>query len=175
MTGRYLSRAIGCVVLLALSESFAFAAQQTLVLPKGTTVQRLGQGQFRFRLPDGRLVDVRGYDPRGGVSGDCSVLDSAGRKQLEGARCQLIKGIRPPGAMAIQGQAASPPSPDYVRIDDEVTWLPTTLVIQSTVAVNARPGTPGGAVMINPQPEPPGGQVTINPQPEPPQPARLLK
>ena len=72
------------------------------------------------------------------------------------------------------GSAALPPSSDYVQIDDEVTWLPLTLIIQDVAIGGAGMVTPGGAVMINPQPEPPGGRVTINPQPEPPKPAKQL-
>jgi hypothetical protein len=177
MTGRYMARALWGAVLWVLGGSFAFAAQQSFILPKGTTVQKLAPGQFRFRLPDGRSVEVHRYDPRTGSLSDCAVLDPSGRKQVGGTQCLLRKGIGPSSVVAPPGRSGGslPPSPDYVRIDDEVTWLPSTLVIQNAVAGTSKPGSPGGAVMINPQPEPPGGRVTINPQPEPPRPAKSLK
>lgn len=141
----------------------AVAAPQTLVLPKGTTVQKTAPGQFRFTLPDGRKVEVRNLNARAGIIGDCGVFDTAGRKQGGGLQCGLRGGPRPliDPEPPYQPGMARPPSPNYVQIDDEITWLPATLTYPQTGIVDPQPPgsikpvSPAQRKMINPQPEPP--------------------
>lgn len=145
----------------------AAAAPQTLVLPKGTTVQKTAPGQFRFTLPDGRKVEARSLNVRAGLVGDCGVFDAAGRKQGGGLQCGFRSGPRPviDPDPPYQPGVARPPSPNYMQIDDEITWLPATLTYQQTGIIDPQP--PGS---VKPGLVAPLQKKAINPQPEPPMP-----
>lgn len=159
--------AVAALALLGFTA--ANAATQTLTLPKGTTVQKLGAGHFRFSLPDGRKVEVRGWSPASGaIIGDCGVYDASGKAVSSG------KGGNLRGAGKLTKEQAARLAPrDYVKIDDEVTWLPLTLQFEAKGAtrLSPQPDLPGSRKMINPQPEPPKGRLWQLGDPDPP-PAR---
>ena len=138
-------------------------ADKTVTLPKGTKIEKAGPGQFRFILPDGRKAEVKSFDPRSGILGDCGIYDK-GKLILKGTRGSLIGVIDPDPPMIIragkgrtyvimrgellnlQNLSKVPPS-DYVLIDDEVTWLPATIQFKTKAA---------GKTELSPQPDPPG-------------------
>lgn len=166
-TWRWLIGGMAC--LLCAWPSMALAAQQLVVLPKGTVVHKLSPGHFRFMLPDGRKVDAHNLNLRTGIIGDCGVFDISNRKLAGGLQCNFRAAPKPlidPDPPYAPG-ASRPPSPNFVQIDDEVTWLPVTLIFNEAAIIDPQPpgaGKPGLVV--------PGQQRWINPQPEPPLPAR---
>ncbi len=138
-------------------------ADKTVTLPKGTTIEKAGPGQFRFLLPDGRKAEIKNYDPRSGILGDCGVYDK-GKLVMKGTRGSLIGVIDPEPPTIIRAgkgrtyvitrgellnlqNLSKVPRSDYVLIDDEVTWLPATVQFKAKAA---------GRTGLSPQPDPPG-------------------
>jgi hypothetical protein len=126
-----------------LTIHFLSAAEKTATLPKGTKVEKLRTGSFRFVLPNGQTVEVKSYNARTGILGDCGVYDK-GKLMMSGNRGSLvgvidpdpptiIKAPKPNTCVAVGGELfslkamAKVPRADYVLIDDEVTWLPATV------------------------------------------------
>jgi hypothetical protein len=147
------------------------AADKTLTLPKGTTIEKLGPGHFRFVLPGGRRAEIKNYDPKAGILGDCGVYDK-GKLVMKGTRGALVGVIDPDPPHIIRagkGKAyalargqlvdlqtlAKVPKSSYVMIDDEVTWLPATVLIESKVK---------GKTELSPQPDPPGARTVKLPK-----------
>jgi hypothetical protein len=139
------------MTLLALfGATEVMAAPQTVTLPKGTSVQKMGAGYFRFMLPDGRRIEVRGLSPATGViMGDTNVYDQSG-KLSSSCRGGTLRGA---GKLSKE-RASTLPRQDYVQIDDEVTWLPVTFQCEGK-----------GATQLSPQPDPPGLHKPVKPQP----------
>ena len=163
--------------------SFALADEKTIVLPQGTKAQKLGEGHFKFRLPDGKVVEVRnlvlpgkvlGNTGTRAIVGDSGIYDASGKKISAGWKGSLAGGPKP--ALS----AKKPPKKGVAEIDDEVTWakiddevtwgmklgdsvvfLPATLRFQEIKIIDPSPPDapvkkmPGG-MRFNPQPEPPG-------------------
>lgn len=151
----------GCLV--GLSITCAHAQTQTIVLPKGTGVEKLGAGHFRFLLPNGQIVEGKGVNAKAGIIGDCGVHDQTGKLVASG-QCSL-RGALAPGKEA----AAQMPASEYVKIDDEVTWLPAMLTVQTPAAggMGQPMMSPVGPRSINPQPEPPKSMRKLG-DPDPP-------
>lgn len=130
---------------------------QSVSLPKGTSIQKVTPGQFKFKLPDGRTIVARNLNAKTGAIGDCTVYDTSGRKLGGGMQCQLKGGVQafgdpdPPPAAGRK----LPPSPNYVQIDDEITWLPANLIFKGTALIDPDPPYKPGT--LSPQPDPPGG------------------
>ena len=143
----FLAMAVSLLTAFGVVE--VMAAPQMMTLPKGTSVQKLGPGYFRFTLPDGRKIEVHGLNPgTGAIIGDCGVYDPAGKKLSSGQGGSL----RGAGKLARE-RAATLPRSEYVQIDDEVTWLPAVFQCQTK-----------GATQLSPQPDPPGLRAPFNPQ-----------
>jgi hypothetical protein len=119
------------------------AAEKTLTLPKGTSVQKIGMDQVRFVLPNGQTVEVKGYNAKTGIIGDTGVYQK-GKLLMKGGRGSLIGVVVPDppsiirapkvntfvlfrGALTSMKTLAKVPHSEYVMIDDEVTWLPATI------------------------------------------------
>lgn len=98
---------------------------QPITLPQGTVVEKLGAGHFKFRLPDGSVVEVKGFvKGRGGaaaVIGDSGLYDRSGKLILTGKQGTLKSG---PAASKLRT------SGNMIKIDDEVTWLPATITLR---------------------------------------------
>jgi hypothetical protein len=157
---------LSVVVLLGLAFlglALLAAAEKTVTLPKGTKAEKLGSGNVRFVLPNGQKVEVKGYDPKTGILGDCGVYDK-GKLVMSGSRGSLTGIIEPDppsiirapkqnACVLVGGELVSlkamvrVPHADYVLIDDEVTWLPATVQFKSGAA---------GKTELSPQPDPPG-------------------
>jgi hypothetical protein len=159
-------------LLLGLSlaaPSLVSAAEKKLTLPKGTRVEKLGPGELRFVLPNGRTAEIKGYDARSGILGDCGVY-AKGKLVMKGTRGSFVKVIDPDPPLIVKAPGQNGfvvfrgavinlktlsvvPKSDYVEIDDEVTWLPARIEFAAG---------PGGKNRLSPQPDPPGkGLVTI--------------
>ena len=118
--------------------AFSPPEMRTLVVPKGTTVEKIGDGHFKLRGPEGCVFEVNGFKKAApgkaapgaiGVLGDCSIYDKNGKLIAVGTGGYLKS-----GAKAIIGDSGKTmkdvPASDYFKIDDEVTWLPATIEFQ---------------------------------------------
>jgi hypothetical protein len=81
-------------------------------------------GHFKFKLPDGQTVEVKGFTRDGGetaVIGDCGVYDRAGKLITSGKQGSLKSGPKPTTARLMKS------SNNFMTIDDEPTWLPAII------------------------------------------------
>jgi hypothetical protein len=151
---------IGIITLSFLGVNFTLAEQKSITLPKGTTVEKLGQGHFKFNLPNKQVIEVKNLNlikgtmdfveiidpqPPGKVSefGDpdpppsARVITGKKGKFLRQTKTELTK--LPPGTeyvligdeLAGISNAAKVPKTDYILIDDEIVWLPAGLQFDS--------------------------------------------
>ncbi len=153
-----LSLLLGSVLLLFLV-STAAAQGKTVVIPKGTKVEKLGPGQFKLITPVGPIIEITAYKKTGkgqgapgavGIIGDCGIKDEKGKLVALGAN-GVLKG----GAAAIVAGSGKTmkdiPPGDYIKIDDEVTWLPAVIEFPS-LRIFSRTTLQ----KLSPQPDPPG-------------------
>ena len=142
------------LALVLSAVSTASAQGKVLVIPKGTKVQKVGPGNFKLTTPGGTSYNFTSYKKGqyNGVSailGDCGIYDGKGLLIAKGTNAAL-KG----GAKAIIGDSgkpgSQPPPTDYIKIDDEVTWLPATITFPSIRIFDRIE-----LLKLNPQPEPP--------------------
>jgi hypothetical protein len=121
----------------SLKPCAALPGKQSVTLPKGTKAEKLGQGHFKFLLPDRSTAEIRGFARATGTFASI-----------------LITTLNPPGKVAGRDgvfqnrrlltaeEASKLPPTDYVKIDDDITWLPVVLIFTPTE--------------LSPQPDPPG-------------------
>ena len=137
------------------------AEVKTIELPKGTTVEKLGPGHFKFKLPDKRIVEVREFNPRAGVIGLVRVIDPDPPYKPAEARTATKFGDpdpppraaakiidpNPPDKPIISAararfvksgtltkiQVKNLPATDYIVIDDEITWLPAKITFSEPI------------------------------------------
>jgi hypothetical protein len=146
------------LMLVALS-GLALAETKVLTFPKGTTVEKLGPGHFKLRGPEGCVFEIKSFQKTGkgqgtigevGILGDCGIYDKSGKIIATGT-----KGILKSGPKAIIGDTGKAmknvPAADYVKIDDEVTWLPATIEFTLARVFNRT-----ALQKLSPQPDPPG-------------------
>ncbi len=170
----------------------ALGAQQSLILPKGTTAQKLAPGHVVFSLPNGQKAEVKNYDPKSGSFGSC-VIYLPGGKPLATGKGGTLGGTGKAGiddeitwgkkdaggAARIDDEVTwrTAPAGDYVKIDDEVTWLPATLKFEVTGLIDPDPPHRPGTGLIDPDPPMRPGQPLgdpdpplrgLSPQPDPP-------
>jgi hypothetical protein len=130
-------RVVVLAVLLFVSGLVA-AEMRTLVVPKGTTVEKIGEGHFKLLGPEGCVFEIKGFKKAApgkavpgaiGILGDCGIYDRNGKLIAVGTG-----GFLKSGAKAIIGDSGKTmkavPASDYFKIDDEVTWLPATIEFQ---------------------------------------------
>ncbi len=147
------------VAILFLSGvNLIFAEQKSITLPKGTTLEKLGQGHFKFKLPNGGIVEVKGFDPKTGVFSYYRIDDDptwkSGKGQLKGQIRQ--KPVRLPAGTKYVVIDDDPtwirttvrvPKAEYIMIDDDIVWLPAIIQFQEETI---------GPKGLSPQPDPPG-------------------
>ena len=152
------------VIFVFLGFCLAFAGQKTITLPKGTKAEKIGAGHFKFILPDGSILEVKNFNPRTGIIGDCGVYESSGRLISKGKQGKLQGQAKskvvtlPPGTEYVMidddvtwiKNAPKASKSDYIMIDDDPTWLPATLQLEEEISnVNK----------LSPQPDPPGRKL----------------
>jgi len=148
----------GFILFLSLVGT-ATAQGKTVIIPKGTTVEKLGPGHFKLMTPDGSFFDIMAYKKLGkgqgapgamGIIGACGIKDAKGKVIATGANGVLTGGVR--AIIGDSGKAMKDiPPGDYVKIDDEVTWLPATIQFPSLRIFNRM-----ALQKLSPQPDPPG-------------------
>ncbi len=114
--------------------------KQSFILPKGTKAEKLGQGHFKFLLPDRKTAEVINFDRAKGTVGSIEVINPDPPEKIIGTH-GILQGLK-----TLTKEAASKlPPTDYVVIDDEPTWLPFTIIFTPT--------------QLSPQPDPPGKKI----------------
>ena len=115
------------VLLVLVLCCTAFAQKKSITLPPGTTVEKIGPGHFKFKLPNKQIVEVKNFDLKRGTVGLVSIIDPdpPGKPVVTGKQGTLgqVKKLT-------QKEAKSLPRTSYIEIDDEVTWLPITITIE---------------------------------------------
>jgi len=138
----------------------AAAQGKTVTIPKGTKIEKAGPGSFKLTTPGGFVFKITAYKkaakaqgPGGasaiigdsGILGDCGIYDAKGKLIASGAN-----GVLKNGPNAGKALKDLPPG-DYVKIDDEVTWLPAVIQFPSLRIFNRQE-----LMKLSPQPDPPG-------------------
>lgn len=153
----FLVLAVGGLLLVAAAGT-ALAAVHTVAIPKGTKCEKLGPGSFKLTTPDGVVFSVTSFQKTGkgaagpgaaGILGDCGIIGDCGIKDAKG---KLIASGKHGVLKAVAGKAVkgAPPA-DYIRIDDEVTWLPAVIEFPDLRVFNRQ-----ALIKLSPQPDPPG-------------------
>ena len=149
---------LGACLLVSVAGTAA-AQAKSVTIPKGTKVEKLGPGSFKLTTPDGTVFAITSFKKAGkaqgtpgavGILGDCGIRDAQGKIIATGTN-GVLKG----NAKAIIGDSGkalkeAPPA-DYVKIDDEVTWLPATIQFPALRVFNRT-----ALAKLSPQPDPPG-------------------
>ncbi len=120
--------------------------EKFIALPVGTKVEKLGPGHFKFKLPSGRIVEVKGYSKGSGETamiGDSRIYDRTG-KLIASAKQGMLKGSPKPKDFVKD-------SKNYLKIDGDITWLPATITFQA-LEMKRKQGPKG----LSPQPDPSG-------------------
>jgi hypothetical protein len=132
------------IILIIVLTSAAFAQQKSITLPKGTTVQKIAPGHFKFKLPNRQIVEVKNFNPKTGTIGSIGVInpDPPGKTGW----IPIVSGNL--GTFVSSGkltkEAASKLKPiEYIQIDDDVTWLPVTILYQPVNKLSPQPDPPG--------------------------------
>ncbi len=145
---------VGALLLVAIAGT-ALAEGRTVAIPKGTKCEKLGPGSFKLTTPDGTVFSItsfkkaakprrgRGAAGAAGILGDCGIRDAKGKLIATGTNGVLK-------ATAVKAAKGAPPT-DYIKIDDEVTWLPAVIEFPSVRIFNRQ-----ALVRLSPQPDPPG-------------------
>ena len=144
---------------LFLSLAGTAAAQvKSILIPKGTKAEMLGPGSFKLTIPAGYVFMITSFKKTGkaagkpdevGILGDCGISDAKGKVIATG-----FDGVLKSAAAMIgdTGKALkNVPPGDYIKIDDEVTWLPATIEFPSMRVFDRK-----ALVKLAPQPDPPG-------------------
>lgn len=133
------------IILGCLSTSYA--QQNSITIPKGTTVQKIEAGHFKFTLPNKQIVEVKNFNLRVGAVGYIAIInpDPPDKPVVLAKRGTLVL-----SKILTKSQASKLSPTDYIQIDDEVTWLPLTITyIGPKFDINR------DLNKLNPQPEPP--------------------
>lgn len=150
---------LGFALLLSIAATAA-AQAKAVTIPKGTKVEKLGPDSFKLTTPDGAVFAITSYKKAGkgqgapagavGILGDCGIRNAKGKLVAIGANGVLKGGVR--SIIGDSGKALKDiPPGDYIKIDDEVTWLPATLEFASLRIFDRQ-----AVVKLSPQPDPPG-------------------
>jgi len=142
-------------ILFLISIAGPAAAQgKSVTVPKGTKAEKLGSGSFKLTAPDGTVFKITSFKKAAktpsspgsaGIIGDCGIHDAKGKLIASGTN-GVLKG-KAATASAVKG---APPG-DYIKIDDEITWLPAMIEFPSLRVFDRQALT-----KLSPQPDPPG-------------------
>ena len=124
--------------------SLLFAETKSITLPKGTTVEKLGTGHFKFKLPNGKIVEMRNFNSQTGAIGYVEVVDPdpphiiRGEKgQFKGEKAKVIRLPSKTEYVLIDDDicwlknSSKIPKSNYIMIDDDIVWLPVTIQFEA--------------------------------------------
>lgn len=145
---------LGALLLVGVAGTAA-AEGKSVAIPKGTKVEKLGPGSFKLTTPDGTVLAITSCKRPGRVKGapagaaaiigDCGIRDAKGKVIATGSNGVLK------GRAATAREAKGAPPADYIKIDDDVTWLPAVIEFPSLRVFNR-----AALNKLSPQPDPPG-------------------
>lgn len=102
--------------------------EKAVWLPKGTAVEKLEEGCLKFTLPDGCIVQVKGFIKSEGqavITGECGVIGDCVISTVKGKLIALGKKGR------IKGGEKPPPGEaeavDSITLDGAILWLPAVV------------------------------------------------
>lgn len=121
-------------------------------LPKGTTVEKTAEGCLKFTLPDGCVVQVKGFMKNKGQAvvtgecgtiGDCGIFDGKGKLVATGKQGKILSGPKPGPATPVADAA--------LKIEGTVLYLPAVVQFdsarvfdrQTLLRLAPQPGSPG--------------------------------
>jgi hypothetical protein len=137
----------------------AAAQGKSVAIPKGTKIEKLGPTGYRLTTPGGAVFEIASIKKTGkgqgepgtvGILGDCGIHNAKGKLIASGANGVLKSGPSPLTGAAGKALKDVPPG-DYIKIDDEVTWLPATIQFPSLRIFDRL-----ALLKLSPQPDPPG-------------------
>jgi hypothetical protein len=147
-----------CIFVLIILLSFfwigtSLAGEKSISLPKGTTVEKLGQGHFKFFLPNKQIIEVKNLSLLKGTMDYVAVMDP----EPPPSKVKEIGDPDPPGkakefgdpdppgtAFAISGKkgkflrqtktelAKLPAGTEYVLVGDDVAVLSNSAKVPKT-------------------------------------------
>ena len=139
---------VGFVLFLSIAGTAA-AQKKSVAIPKGTKVNKLGPGHFKLTTPEGAVIEFAAFK-KTGILGDCGIHNAKGKLIASGTGGVLKSG--PASSAAGGGNALKDvPPADYIKIDDEVTWLPATIEFPALRIFDRQ-----ALLKLTPQPDPPG-------------------
>jgi hypothetical protein len=118
------------IIMILGYSSTVMAQQKSIILPKGTTVQKIGPGHFKFKLPNRQIVEVKNFNPKTGTIGYIGLIDPdpPTKPVVSGKMGTFVSSGK------LTKEAASKLKPvEYIQIDDDVSWLPVTISYQPVV------------------------------------------
>jgi hypothetical protein len=132
------------IAVILVFSSTASAQQKSIVLPKGTTVQKIAPGHFKFKLPNRQIVEVKNFNPKTGTIGSVGIInpdppDKTGWIPIVSGN----QGTFIPSGKLTKEAASKLKSIEYIKIDDDVTWLPITISYQLVNKLSPQPDPPG--------------------------------
>ncbi|HOW86656.1 MAG TPA: hypothetical protein P5119_12405 [Candidatus Aminicenantes bacterium] len=151
-----LSSFLALALFLTLAGTAA-AQGRSITVPKGTKAEMLGPESFKLTTPAGYVFTITSFKKTGkaagkpdevGILGDCGIRDPKGKVVATGFEGVL----KSAPAIAAAGKALKDiPPGEYIKIDDEVTWLPATMQFPSMRIFDRQ-----AMLKLSPQPDPPG-------------------
>jgi hypothetical protein len=148
------------LAMMSLVATDLAAQGKTVAIPRGTKVEKLGPGSFKLTTPNGSVFKITAFKKTAksqgtraagaiigdtGILGDCGIYDVNGKLIATGKNGVLKSGANPGKALK------DVPPASYIKIDDEVTWLPAVVEFPSLRVFNRQ-----ALVQLSPQPDPPG-------------------
>jgi len=150
---------LGALILIAIAGT-ALAEAHSVAIPKGTKCEKLGPGNFKLTTPDGTVFSITSYKKTGkaqaavgaaGILGDCGIIGDCGIRDAKGKLIATGTNGVLKGVTATANAAKGTPPADYIKIDDDITWLPAKIEFPSVRIFNRQ-----ALVRLSPQPDPPG-------------------
>jgi hypothetical protein len=123
--------------LTAALAQTALAVEKTVYLPKGTTVEKTEEGCLKFTLPDGVVVQVKGFmKSKGeavvtgqcGVIGNCSIVSGKGKLIATGKQGRILSGKKPESGEAEANES--------LKMEGSTLWLPAVVQFQNARIFN---------------------------------------
>ena len=103
---------------------------KSIILPLGTKVEKVSAGYFKLKVPEGQTVEIKGFSRSGGnaMIKECRIYNRTGKLIASGKQGVLKSGQKP-----VEGKIdlSKIDSKGYMKIDDDVTWLPATITFES--------------------------------------------
>jgi hypothetical protein len=121
--------------LVILFSQVLFAETKSIILPKGTTIEKLGTGHYKFRLPDGRIVEINNFEPTTG-KGNIQIINNSSAN-TQSIVSGMLLGVEPlnPSTQATYDKA----SPKLYSQQPEITGVNGNSQVWDSVRIIDQP------------------------------------